>query len=63
MKANRGDTLLTIAQAADITGFSTVSLYRWARIGRIPARKVGRSIRFSQIELDTWMNELKRTGS
>lgn len=57
-----GDTLLTIQQAAEATGFSVVSLYRWARVGTIPARKVGRSVRFSQHDLDAWMNNLKKAG-
>jgi excisionase family DNA binding protein len=64
MTARRtGDSLLTIAEAAETTGFSTVSMYRWARTGRIPARKVGRNIRFSQRDLDTWMADLKKAGS
>lgn len=57
-----GDTLLTIQQAAQVTGFSTVSLYKWARIGRVPAVKVGRNIRFSQHELDGWIAGLKKAG-
>jgi excisionase family DNA binding protein len=64
MTARRaGDTLLTIQQASDVTGFSVVSLYRWARVGTIPARKVGRNVRFSQHDLDGWMAGLKKAGT
>jgi excisionase family DNA binding protein len=57
------DTLLTIQEAAQVTGFSTVSLYRWARTGRVPARKVGRNIRFSQHDLDAWITGLRSAGT
>ena len=63
MNTKRGDTLLTITAASEITSLSVVTLYRYARLGKIPARKIGRQIRFSQYELDAWMSGLKRTGS
>ena len=57
-----GDTLLTIQQAAAITNLSVVTLYKHARQGKIPARKIGRNIRFSQHELDGWIAGLKKAG-
>ena len=48
--------LLTIKEVADLTGLSTVTLYRWARTGAIPAKKVGtRNIRFDAREIDAWI--------
>jgi excisionase family DNA binding protein len=58
-----GDTWLTVQQVAVITELSVVTLYKHARQGKIPARKIGRNVRFSQHELDAWMAGSKRAGT
>jgi excisionase family DNA binding protein len=50
-----GRSLLTIAEVADRTGFSAVTLYRWARTGQIPSKKFGRSVRFESRAVDAWI--------
>lgn len=59
----RGDTLIPIAAAAQQTGFSTGTIYRWARTGRIPAIKIGRTLRFSQHALDQWIASQQKAGT
>jgi excisionase family DNA binding protein len=43
---------LTIAQAAEYTGYSTRSLERYVAAGRLPAYVAGRTLRFKTEDLD-----------
>jgi len=53
--------LMSVREVADLTGFSTVTLYKWARTGAIPAKKYGtRSVRFDRREIEAWIS--KRNG-
>ncbi len=54
---------VTIDYVADLTGFKTKTLYRMAREGRIPAHRVGRSIRFELSELERWMATRPKASS
>jgi excisionase family DNA binding protein len=49
--------LVTLAEAAAITGRNVVDLRRWAREGRIPATKVGRDW---MVERDALLAALER---
>ena len=55
--------LLDINDAANFTGYSVAHLYRMVRTGQIPARKVGRTIRFVSAELEEWVNDLPKAGT
>ena len=44
-----------IKRAARITGLSEMCLRKWARTGKIPARRAGRLILFDLAELDRWL--------
>ena len=46
---------LTVKEAAGYLRLKPLALYRMAKAKKIPFRKAGRSIRFVQSELDTWM--------
>ncbi len=49
-------TLLSAREVADLTGFSTVTIYKWARTGAIPSKKFGtRSRRFDRRDIETWI--------
>jgi excisionase family DNA binding protein len=53
-----GRVLLTIAEVSEQTGISTTTLYRWARVGLIPAKRIGtRSVRFDPREIDAWITK------
>lgn len=48
--------LMTVDEVSLLTGFSKVTLYKWARTGAIPAQKYGnRSIRFDRRQIEAWM--------
>lgn len=44
-----------IERAARITGLAPMTLRKWSRQGRIPARRAGRLILFDLAELDRWL--------
>ena len=44
-----------IERAARITGLAPMTLRKWSRHGRIPARRAGRLILFDLAELDAWL--------
>jgi excisionase family DNA binding protein len=49
-------TLLSAREVADLTGFSTVTIYKWARTGAIPSKKFGtRSRRFDRRDIEAWI--------
>lgn len=47
--------LVDIKQAARLTGFKTSYIYELKMKGTIPFFKVGKSLRFSKIELQNWI--------
>lgn len=55
--------LVSIAAIADRTGFARPTLYRMAREGRIPAVRVGRSIRFDVAAIDKWLAKLPKAST
>ena len=44
-----------IERAARLTGLAPMTLRKWARTGKIPARRAGRLILFDLAELDHWL--------
>jgi excisionase family DNA binding protein len=59
-----GRRLLTVAEVSEITGFSTKTIYRWALLSMIPAKRIGRSVRFDRAEIDRWIaKDSKRRAS
>lgn len=49
-------TLLSAREVADLTGFSTVTIYKWARTGAIPSKRFGtRSRRFDRRDIEAWI--------
>jgi len=56
------ETLLNVREVADFLRVNATTIYTWARQGQLPAIKVGRSWRFRQSDLETWLDE-NRQGS
>lgn len=60
MSAERyGGTIATIDAdtAAELLGVNVFTLYRWVREGRVPAIRLGRSVRFRVAALEAWLLE------
>lgn len=51
---------MSVNEAAKELGVHPWTLYRWAREGRIPAVKLGRSVRFRVAALREWMEQQER---
>jgi len=51
---------VNVARAAEILGVHPWTLYRWAREGRIPAVRLGRSVRFRVAALREWLEQQER---
>lgn len=54
---------LDVDTVAGITGYARKTLYQMAREGRIPAVRVGRSVRWDRRELDRWMESRPRANT
>ena len=54
--------LLTIRQLADYLNIKRSTLYAWVEQGFIPHYKMNRLIRFKKEEIDTWLENLKKTS-
>jgi excisionase family DNA binding protein len=51
-----GRALMSVREVADLTGFSTITIYRWARTGAIPSKRFGtRTRRFDRREIEAWI--------
>ncbi len=51
------EPLLDDGQAAELLGIHPKTLQRLARVGEIPAHRVGRFWRYRASELDAWLRE------
>jgi len=49
--------LLTIQQAAQITGISITTLYKWVSHRKIPYIKMGRLVKFDPLKLEEWIKQ------
>ncbi len=49
------DQILTVEEVAAYLRLSTATIYRMAQTGEMPAKRVGRSWRFSQTLIDEWL--------
>ena len=59
MKANIPSLsrLLTIQEAAQYTGVSATTLYKWVSQRKIPQIKIGRLVKFDPVKLDEWIKQ------
>jgi len=49
--------LLTIQQAAQITGVSITTLYKWVSHRKIPYIKMGSLVKFDPLKLEEWIKQ------
>jgi excisionase family DNA binding protein len=56
-RAAMGKGILDVAGAARLLGVSPGTIYKLARAGDIPGRRVGREWRFSHATLTKWIEE------
>lgn len=61
MTDSDGHTLFTAEEAAKYLRLHVKSIYRLARDGKIPGRKVGGSWRFHRDALDVWLKNERPT--
>ncbi len=48
--------VLTVPEVARLLSLSEITVYRLAKLGKIPARKVGRCWRFSKQAIEKWLS-------
>ena len=54
-----GDEILKVEDVAAFLRVSEATVYRMAKEGELPAKRVGRSWRFSRVQIQEWF----KTGS
>lgn len=47
--------LMTVKQVSEYLQLKGSTIYAWAQDGKIPAIKIGRTWRFRQTDLDSWL--------
>jgi excisionase family DNA binding protein len=52
--------LLTIAEAAALLGVKAQTLYLWVSQKRLPHRKIGRLVRFTESDLEEFVSKQKQ---
>ena len=52
--------LLTIEEAAALLGVKTQTLYLWVSQRRVPCRKIGRLVRFTETDLEEFIEKQKQ---
>lgn len=60
--ADQVKELLTVNGLADLLKVKPVTVYRKAKAGEIPHRKIGRAIRFSQEDVQTYLQKIHVGG-
>jgi len=53
---------MTVKETAEFLRLAITTVYKLANEGKLPARKVGGSWRFSHRALDEWLSEPRQTG-
>jgi excisionase family DNA binding protein len=52
--------LLTIVEAAALLGVKTQTLYLWVSQKRVPHRKIGRLVRFTETDLEAFVDQQRQ---
>ncbi|MEW6686073.1 MAG: helix-turn-helix domain-containing protein [Candidatus Edwardsbacteria bacterium] len=56
------DRFLNIQQLSEILSVKPMTIYGWIHDGIIPYLKLGRLVRFSEREIQEWLNKKRREG-
>lgn len=57
MGATEPDTIMTVKEVSDYLRLAESTVYKLAREGKLPGRKVGGAWRFSRQQLEAWFIE------
>jgi len=55
--------LLTPAEIAELLGVKTSTVYQWTHQGFIPHVKLGRFVRFREVDVTKWIDKNAATGT
>ena len=47
--------VMTVSEVAEYLRVNPQTVYRKAKVGELPAVRIGRAIRFRRVELDAWL--------
>lgn len=56
------DAIMTVPELAEYLKMAPSTVYRLARHGEVPGRKIGGAWRFSRRVIDTWLREQEGIG-
>jgi len=62
LKMTNVETFLDVSQVAQMLGLSIATIRKWVLTGFIPCKKIGRAVRFSASEIESWAKS-KSKGS
>jgi excisionase family DNA binding protein len=57
MQEGEMDTVMTIKEVSEYLRLAESTIYKLAKEGELPGRKVGGAWRFSKMRLDAWLQE------
>jgi excisionase family DNA binding protein len=57
MQEGEMDTVMTIKEVSEYLRLAESTIYKLAKVGELPGRKVGGAWRFSKKGLDDWLRE------
>ena len=49
--------VMTVSEVAQYLRVNPQTVYRKAKVGELPAVRIGRAIRFRRVELDAWLRQ------
>jgi excisionase family DNA binding protein len=58
MQDNEADVVMTIKEVSDYLRLAQSTVYKLAKVGELPGRKVGGAWRFSKKGLDAWLRRV-----
>jgi excisionase family DNA binding protein len=56
------ETFLDVPQLSKVLSVRPMTIYGWVHEGMIPYIKLGRLVRFSEGEIQEWLNKRKKEG-
>jgi len=56
------DKLLDVTQLSQLLSVRPMTLYGWIHDGTLPHYKIGRLVRFSEVQIQAWLNQKKKEG-
>ncbi len=54
--------VMTVSEVAECLRVNPRTVYRKAKVGELPAVRIGRAIRFRKAELEDWLKAVRANG-